>query len=85
MVLQIRAKTMLVYLDKLLYSFVRRNFSDMEQIELGSRKYGHSNFLEKLVRNIDASINISTIFSYLSKPIGTAFFSIAYIQHTSVL
>lgn len=60
-------------------------FLDMEQIGQGSRKYGHSNFLEKVERNIDASTNLSAIFFYLSKPIGAAFFSIAYIQHTSVL
>ena len=41
--------------------------------------------LKKLSGNIDDSINFSTSFSYLSKPIGAAFFSIAYIQHTSVL
>ncbi len=35
---------MLIGLDKLLYSFVGWNFSDMEQIELGSRKYGHRIF-----------------------------------------
>lgn len=32
---------MLVDLNKVSYSFVGWNFSDMEQIELGSRKYGH--------------------------------------------
>jgi hypothetical protein len=32
---------MLVGLDKLLSAFVGWNFLDMEQIELGSRKYGH--------------------------------------------
>ena len=32
---------MLIGLDKLLYAFVRWNFLDMEQIEQGSRKYGH--------------------------------------------
>lgn len=41
--------------------------------------------LKKLTGNIDNSINFSTIFSYLSKPTGAAFFSIAYIQHTSEL
>jgi len=76
---------MLVFLDKLLYIFVGQNFLDMEQIGQGSRKYGYSNFLEKLVKNIDASINLLAIFFYLSKPIGDAFFSIAYIQHTSAL
>ena len=71
--------------------------SYMEEMWLGSRKYGHSYFwkkivvvqmkqlLKKLTGNIDDSINFSTIFSYLSKPIGAAFFSIAYILYTSVL
>ena len=35
---------MLMGLVKLLYPFVGWNFSDMEQIELGSRKYGHRIF-----------------------------------------
>ena len=76
---------------------IQQNFSYMEEMWLGSRKYGHSYFwkkivvvqmkqlLKKLTGNIDDSINFSTIFSYLSKPVGAAFFSIAYIQHTSVL
>ncbi len=76
---------------------IQQNFSYMEEMWLGSRKYGHSYFwkkivvvqmkqlLKKLTGNIDDSINFSTIFSYLSKPIGAAFFSIAYILYTSVL
>ena len=76
---------------------IQQNFFYMEEMWLGSRKYGHSYFwkkivvvqmkqlLKKLTGNIDDSINFSTIFSYLSKPVGAAFFSIAYIQHTSVL
>lgn len=32
---------MLIGIDKLLHLFVEWNFLDMEQIELGSRKYGH--------------------------------------------
>lgn len=32
---------MLIGLDKFLYAFVGWNFLDMEQIEPGSRKYGH--------------------------------------------
>ena len=75
---------------------IQQNFSYMEEMWMGSRKYGHSYFwkkivvvqmkqlLKKLTGNIDDSINFSTIFSYLSKPVGAAFFSIAYIQHTSV-
>lgn len=75
---------------------IQQNFSYMEEMWLGSRKYGHSYFwkkitvvqmkqlLKKLTGNIDDSINFSTIFSYLSKPIGAAFFSIAYILYASV-
>ena len=75
---------------------IQQNFSYMEEMWLGSRKYGHSYFWKKIVvvqmkqflkNNLrpDANIILSAIFVCLSKPIGAAFFSIAYIQHTSVL
>lgn len=67
----------------------------MEQIEQGSRKYGYSIFLKNHCcpnetmpkKQVKAKFKYYSLNSFfdLSKPIGVAFFSTAYIQHTSVL
>jgi len=46
--------------------------------------YPNEQYLKNKLRQ-NVNISLSAIFFYLSKPIGDAFFSIAYIQHTSAL